>query len=303
MGRSKLVSLRDAIEAHVHDGDTVYLAGWTGLEPHAAMHEIIRQRRRDLVLARANVNLMLDQAVAAGTARKLIFSYAGLPGVGLLGPARRAMERAGIEWEEYTHYQLLGRMYAGASGLPFFPLRSGRGTGLEAVNPNIRTVTCPFTGQVLSAVPPLNPDVTIVHAQRADIEGNLHVWGVVGDIREAVFVAKRVVATVEEIVDESVIRSDPNRTVVPGFRVDALALCPYGAHPSFAQGYYDRDNGAYTDWAACCKTQESVQAYLDEWVFGVPDRAAYMNKLSAEKLLSLAVRPFCSTPVDFGRND
>ena len=267
------------------------------------MHEIIRQRRRDLVLARANVNLLVDQAVAAGVARKLIFSYAGLAGVGLLGPARYAIENARIEWEEYTHYQLLARLYAGAAKLPFFPLRSGLGTDLAKVNSAIRTITCPYSGETLSVVPPLNPDVTIVHAQRADREGNLHVWGVIGDIREAVFASKKVIATVEEIVDESVIRSDPNRTIVPGFMVDALVLSPWGAHPSFAQGYYDRDNGAYFDWDAKCRDEDAVAMYLKEWIYDVPDRNAYMKKLSAEKLLSLKVRPYYSTPVDFGRID
>ncbi len=300
---TKVTDLSRAIAEHVRDGDLVYLTGWTGLEPHAAMHEIIRQRRRDLVLARANVNLLVDQAVAAGVARKLIFSYAGLAGVGLLGPARYAIENARIEWEEYTHYQLLARLYAGAAKLPFFPLRSGLGTDLAKVNSAIRTITCPYSGETLSVVPPLNPDVTIVHAQRADREGNLHVWGVIGDIREAVFASKKVIATVEEIVDESVIRSDPNRTIVPGFMVDALVLSPWGAHPSFAQGYYDRDNGAYFDWDAKCRDEDAVAMYLKEWIYDVPDRNAYMKKLSAEKLLSLKVRPYYSTPVDFGRID
>lgn len=303
MSQSKITDMSTAISDNVRDGDTVYLAGWTGLEPHAAMHEIIRQRRRDLVLARANVNLLLDQAVAAGVARKLIFSYAGLAGVGLLGPTRRAIEQGRIDWEEYTHYQLLGRLYAGAAGLPFFALRSGRGTGLEHVNPNIKTVSCPFTGELLSAVPPLKPDVAIVHAQRADEEGNLHVWGVVGDLREAVFSAKKVIATVEEVVDGAVIRSDPNRTVVPGFRVNALVVAPYGAHPSFAQGYYDRDNSAYLDWDSRCRSEASVKEYLDEWIYGIPDRASYLKKLSAEKLLQLQVKPYYSTPVDYGRID
>lgn len=300
---SKLTDMASAIAEHVHDGDTVYLGGWTQLEPHSAVHEIIRQGRKDLVLARANVNLLLDQAVAAGVARKLIFSYAGIAGVGLLGPARRAMESGRIEWEEYTHYQLLARLQAGASGLPFFPIKSGAGSDLVRVNPAMKTVQCPYTGAQLTAVPPLNPDVTIVHAQRADANGNLQIWGVIGDIREAVFAAKKVLATVEEIVDESVIRSDPNRTIIPGFAVHAVVRSPWGAHPSFSQGYYDRDNPMYIDWGSACRDEEAIAAYLRKWVYDVPDREAYMRLFDAERLLRLQVRPYYSVPVNFGRND
>lgn len=301
--KSKLTDLPTAIRDHVHDGDLVYLSGWTQLEPHSAMHEVIRQGKRDLVLARANVNLLYDQAVAAGIARKLIFSYAGIAGVGLLGPTRRAIEEGKIEWEEYTHYQLLARLYAGASQLPFFPLRSGAGGDLARVNNNIRTVRCPYTGESIVTVPPLNPDVTIVHAQRADLQGNLQVWGVIGDIREAAFAAKRVIATVEEIVDSTVIRSDPNRTVIPGFMVDALVLSPWGAHPSYAQGYYDRDNQGYFEWEEICRNSAAVEAYMEEWIYSVPDRSGYMSKLGSSRKKGLEVRPYYSEPVNFGRND
>jgi len=300
---SKLTDMATAIATHVHDGDLVYLGGWTQLEPHSAVHEIIRQRRRNLVMARANVNMLLDQAVAAGVARKLIFSYAGIAGVGLLGPTRRAIEAGEIEWEEYTHFQLLARLQAGASNLPFFPIRSGAGSDLPNVNPALKSIQCPFTGETLTAVPPLKPDVTIIHAQRADVHGNLQVWGVIGDIREAAFAARRVIATVEEIVDESVIRSDPNRTVIPGFIVNAVVRSPWGAHPSFSQGYYDRDNPTYIDWASACRDQANVDAYLRKWVYDVPDRENYLKLLSSEQLLRLQIRPYYSVPVNFGRND
>jgi glutaconate CoA-transferase subunit A len=152
-------------------------------------------------------------------------------------------------------------------------------------------------------VPPLKPDVTIVHAQRGDVHGNLQIWGVIGDIREAVFAARRVVATVEEVVDESVIRSDPNRTIIPAFAVSAVVHSPWGAHPSFSQGYYDRDNPMYIDWVESCRDDEAVQAYLRKWVYDVPDRQAYMRLFDAERLLRLQVRPYYSVPVNFGRND
>jgi len=300
---SKLTSLKEAIAAHVHDGDVVYVSGWTQLESHAAMHEIIRQKRKNLVLARAGVNAIFDQAIAAGVARKLLFSYAGNPGLGLLGPTRRAIERREIEWEEYTHYQMLARLQAGAAGLSFFPVRSGAGSDLEKVNPMLRSVQCPYTDQKLSTVPALNPDVAVIHAQRADAEGNLQVWGVIGDIREAAFASRRVIATVEEIVDETVIRSDPNRTIVPGFLVSSLVHCPFGAHPSFAQGYYDRDNRAYAEWARISRDETEVADYLREWVYDVPDRTAYLEKLGEDHLARLRVSPYPSVPVDFGRND
>jgi glutaconate CoA-transferase subunit A len=300
---SKVMQLDEAVSRFVNDGDMLYCAGWTQLEPHAAMHEVIRQRKRNLTLARSNVNIIFDQAVAAGVARKLIFSYAGIAGVGLLGPTREALESGSVEWEEYTHHQLLATLYAGASGQSFYPLPPGAATQLGRVNPKIRSVICPYTGARHDTVPALNPDVTLVHAQRADAEGNLQIWGVIGDIREAVFASRHVIATVEEIVDESVVRSDPNRTVIPAFAVSAVVKVPWGAYPSFAQGYYDRHNAAYLAWGSVCKQPGGVAAYLDEHVFGVRDHAEFMARLPAKTLLDIQVRPHYSYPVNFGRND
>jgi glutaconate CoA-transferase subunit A len=300
---SKVMDLAQAVRLNVNDGDTLYCAGWTQLEPHAAMQEVLRQRRRDLVLARGNANIIFDQAAAAGAVRKLIFSYAGIAGVGLLGPMRKALEEGEIEWEEYTHQQLLARLYAGACGMPFYALPPGAATDLARVNPKIRTIECPYTGKIFNTVPALNPDVTLVHAQRADSEGNLQMWGVIGDIREAVFASRRVIATVEEIVDESVIRSDPNRTIIPGFAVSAVVHVPWGAYPSFAQGYYERDNAAYRAWESVFKKPGGVRAYLDEWIFGVANHEEFMAKLGSDVMQRIAVRPHYSQPVNFGRND
>lgn len=298
---SKLMTMAEAIAAYVRDGDTVYAAGFTHLMPFAATHEIIRQGRRDLTLARATPDIVYDQMVAAGCARKLIFSYVGNPGVGSLRVVRRAIERGEIEWEEYTHYGMSARLYAGAARLPFMVLRSNTGSDLPAANPLIRSVTCPYTGETLSTVPALRPDVAIVHAQRADAEGNAHIWGIIGEQKEAAFAADRVIVTCEELVTAEQISSDPNRTLVPGLIVDAVVHEPWCCHPSHVQGYYDRDNAFYVAWDSVSAGEESTKAYLDEWVYGVPDRAAYLDKLGPARMRALTPPPAYGMPANFGR--
>lgn len=278
--RGKLASMRDAIAAHVHDGDTLVIDGFTHLICFAAGHEIIRQRRRDLVLCRLTPDLVYDQMIAAGCARKLVFSWAGNPGAGSLFAFRRAAEGKGppLELEEYSHFGMVARLSAGAAKLPFWPLRDYAGTDLPRVNPQIRTVTCPFTGESLAAVPALTPDVAIVHVQRADANGNAQVWGLLGTQKEAAFAAQRVIVVAEEIVSEDVIRADPNRTLIPGLIVHAVVHEPWGAHPSYAQGFYDRDNDFYVSWESIARDERGVHAWLDEWVYGVPDRTAYLER-------------------------
>ena len=278
--RGKLASMRDAIAAHVHDGDTLVIDGFTHLICFAAGHEIIRQRRRDLVLCRLTPDLVYDQMIAAGCARKLVFSWAGNPGAGSLFAFRRAAEGKGppLELEEYSHFGMVARFSAGAAKLPFWPLRDYAGTDLPRVNPQIRTVTCPFTGESLAAVPALTPDVAIVHVQRADANGNAQVWGLLGTQKEAAFAAQRVIVVAEEIVSEDVIRADPNRTLIPGLIVHAVVHEPWGAHPSYAQGFYDRDNDFYVSWESIARDERGVHAWLDEWVYGVPDRTAYLER-------------------------
>ncbi len=301
--KSKVMSMSDAIRQFVHDGDTVMIEGFTHLICFAAGHEIIRQRKKDLVACRLTPDLIYDQMIAAGCVRKLVFSWAGNPGVGPLHALRRAVEQKKpypIELEEYSHFGMAMRVYAGAAKLPFMPLRSYRGSDLPKVNPNIRSVTCPFTGEELNAVPALHPDVTIVHAQRADTNGNAQIWGLFGVQKEAAFAAKRVIVVVEELVDEQVIRADPNRTVIPGMIVNAVVVEPYGAHPSFAQGYYDRDNDFYIKWDAISKDEKSMQAYLDGWIYGLPDHAAYVKKMGEETWKRLAVNQRPSGVVNYG---
>ena len=299
--------MRDAIAGLVRDGDTVAIEGFTHLISFAAGHEIIRQRRRDLTLARLTPDLIYDQMIGAGVARKLIFSWLGNPGVGGLGAIRRRIEpaaldgRAPLEIEEYSHFGMVARYTAGASNLPFFPLRSYFETDMPSANPLIREIESPYGDGSVFAVPPLRPDVTIVHAQRADASGNTQVWGLLGCQKEAAFAADRVIVVVEELVEESVVRADPNRTVIPGLIVDAVVVDPFGAHPSYVQGAYDRDNRFYLDWDPISRDEEKTQAWLREWVYDLPDRAAYVQKLGEERVASLRPGSAPSGSVDYGR--
>ena len=272
--------MREAVAAHVRDGDTVVIEGFTHHICFAAGHEIIRQKRRDLTLCRLTPDLLYDQMIAAGCARKLVFSWAGNPGAGSLHAFRRAAEGKGppLELEEYSHFGMVARLSAGAARLPFWTMRNYMGTDLPRVNPMIRSVSCPYTGEVLATVPALNPDVTIVHAQRADAQGNAQIWGLLGVQKEAAFASDRVIVVVEEMVDESAIRADPNRTVIPGLIVDAVVVEPWGAHPSYAQGYYDRDNEFYIGWERISRDPAALARYLDEFVYGLADRAEYVEK-------------------------
>jgi glutaconate CoA-transferase subunit A len=297
---SKLTSLKEAISKFVSDGDVVYAAGFTHLIPFAAGHEIIRQGKKNLTLARATPDLIYDQLVAAGCAKKVIFSYMGNPGVGSLRIVRAAIEKGELEWEEYSHFGMITRLQAGASGLPFLPMNQTGATDLEKSNPLIKRVTDPYSGKEVITVPALNPDVAIVHVQRADKTGNAHLWGIVGEQKEVAFAAKKVILTAEEIVEEAVIRSDPNRTLIPGFIVSAVCHEPHSAHPSYAQGYYDRDNEFYLGWDKISESSEAVKQYLDEWVYGVKNREEYWQKLGAEKHEKLKITSRMSEPVDYG---
>jgi len=298
---TKLVSLTQAIKEYVKDGDCVYAAGFTHLIPFAAGHEIIRQGRKGLILARATPDLIYDQMVAAGCARKVIFSYMGNPGVGSLRIVRAELEAGRLEWEEYSHFAMISRLQAGATGLPFMPMNPTAADDLEKANPLYRTVTDPYSGGPVVVVPALRPDVAIVHVQRADDSGNAHIWGIIGEQKEAAFAAERVILTAEEIVPEDVIRSDPNRTLIPGFVVDAVCHVPYCSHPSYTQGYYDRDNALYLEWDKISQNRDEVQRWLERWVYGIKGRAEYWNQLGTETHQRLKVTSRLSLPVDYGQ--
>jgi glutaconate CoA-transferase, subunit A len=297
---TKICTLSQAIETHVQDGDMVYAAGFTHLIPFAAGHEMIRQKKRNLVLARATPDLIYDQMVAAGCAKKVIFSYSGNPGVGSLRIIRNEIEAHRLEWEEYSHFGMISRLQAGATGLPFIPMNQTAAVDLEKVNPNFKRVVDPYSGNEVVVLPPLLPDVAIIHVQRADMNGNAHVWGIIGEQKEAAFAARKVILTAEEIVDEEVIRSDPNRTLIPSFIVSAVCHVPYCAHPSYTQGYYDRDNQFYLTWDKISSSQDAIQKYLDEWVYGVKDRAEYWQKIGSETHSRLKVCDRFSAPVNYG---
>ncbi|MCB9422842.1 MAG: CoA transferase subunit A [Ardenticatenaceae bacterium] len=304
--QSKILPMTEAVDRFVHDGDTIAIEGFTAFIGFAAAHEIIRQLRQDLTLVRMTPDLIYDQMIAAGVASKLVFSYLGNPGVGSLHCVRRAVEKGiprPLEIEEYSHFGMVGRYIAGASKLPFFPLRSYTGSDMVEANPKIKFVESPYGDGKIAVVPPINPDVAFIHAQRADAQGNTQIWGLLGMQKEAAFAANKVVVVVEEIVDETVIRRDPNRTLIPGIKVNAVVHEPYGAHPSYVQGYYDRDNTLYLEWDKISREKASTEAWLQEWVYDVPDRQAYLTKLGQARLDELAPGELWSDAVNYGRYD
>jgi glutaconate CoA-transferase, subunit A len=281
---AEIVSLAEAVERAIHDGDAVAMEGFTHLIPFAAGHEVIRQRRRDLTLIRMTPDLIYDQLIGAGCARKLIFSWGGNPGVGSLHRFRDAVEHAWpvpLEIEEHSHAGMANRYVAGASGLPFAVLRGYNGTGLESLNgtpgttPTIKPITCPFTGETLTAVSALRPDVAVIHAQRADRSGNVQLWGITGVQKEAVLASRRSVVTVEEIVGE--LDPRPGAVVLPGWTVTFVATVPDGARPSYALGYSVRDNDYYVAWDAIARDRDAFTRWLDEQIYAMPVSTVPVN--------------------------
>ena len=273
---AEFLTLRDAVARYVKAGDRVALEGFTHLIPFAAGHEIIRQAVTDLTLVRMTPDLIYDQMIGCGCAAKLVFSWGGNPGVGSLHRLRDAVERdwpRPLQIEEHSHAAMAHAYAAGAAGMPCAIFRGYVGSDLPAVNANIRTVTCPFTGETLAAVPALRMDTTIIHAQRADREGNVLISGIVGVQKEAILAAEHAVVTVEEVVDD-LGTSGSNAVVLPSWCVDAIAVAPGGARPSYAHGYYQRDNAFYTEWDAIARDRDRFQRWIDSEVMAAPSRAA-----------------------------
>jgi glutaconate CoA-transferase subunit A len=280
---SEQLSLREAIARHIHDGDTLALEGFTHLIPFAAAHEIIRQGRRDLTLIRMTPDLIYDQMIGMGCARKLIFSWGGNPGVGSAHRFREAIEHswpASLEIEEYSHAALANAYQAGAARLPFAMLRGFLGNDLPRVNPNIRQVACPYTGEQLATVPAVNPDVTIIHAQRADRHGNIQIDGIIGAQKEAALAAKKLIVTVEEIVDT--LPTPTNGTMLPHWVVTAFCQVRGGAYPSYAQGHYERDNSFYLQWDEISRDRERFRTWMQQHVLDVKDFAEFLDLMRRE---------------------
>jgi glutaconate CoA-transferase, subunit A len=279
---AKIIPLQEAVAEFVRDADTVAMEGFTHLIPFAAGHELIRQGKRNLTLVRMTPDLIYDQLVGMGCARKLVFSWAGNPGVGSLHRVRDAVEKGwprAIAVEEHSHADMAGAYQAGASGLPFAVLRGYVGSDLPRYNPTIKSITCPFTGENLAATPAINPDVTVIHAQKADRRGNVMLWGIVGIQKEAVLAARRAIVTVEEIVDA--LNAPPNAVVLPTWVLSAVALVPGGAHPSYAHGYYGRDNAFCTAWDEISRDRARFTEWMERYVLGARDFREFRAKLAS----------------------
>ncbi|MCH2341144.1 CoA transferase subunit A [Pseudomonas sp. NPDC047963] len=278
-----LLSLREAVDCFVSNGDTVALEGFTHLIPTAAAHELIRQDKKDLTLVRMTPDLVYDLLIGAGCAKKLVFSWGGNPGVGSLHRLRDAVEKQWpqpLEIEEHSHADLANAYVAGASGLPFAVLRAYLGSDLPKVNPMIKFIDCPFTGETLAAVPSVRPDVTVIHAQKADRKGNVLIAGILGVQKEAALAAKRCIVTVEEIVDD--LQAPMNACVLPTWALSAVCLVPGGAHPSYAYGYYERDNRFYQQWDPIARDRDTFTAWIDEFIRGTEDFSAFQEKIGAK---------------------
>ena len=282
---AQIVDLTDAIRDLVRDGDVVALEGFTHLIPFAAGHEIIRQNRRNLTLVRMTPDVIYDQLIGVGCARKLVFSWGGNPGVGSLHRLRDAVEKGWptpLEVEEHAHAGLAAAFVAGASGLPFGLLRGYLGSDLPKYNSNIRFIECPFTGERLAAMPAVRPDVSVIHAQQADRDGNVLLWGVTGIQKEAVLAAKRAIVTVEEIVD----RLEPgpkamNTVVLPKWVISAVCVVKGGSFPSYALGYYGRNNAFYKQWDAISRDRNTFTAWIDRHIRGTKDFAEFRRSLES----------------------
>jgi glutaconate CoA-transferase subunit A len=278
-----VASLREAVQTFLRDGQAIALEGFTHLIPYAAGHEVIRQERRDLTLVRMTPDLIYDQMIGMGCASRLIFSWGGNPGVGSLHRFRDAIQSGWpkpLAIEEHSHADMAARYQAGASGLPFAVTRGYVGSDLPAHNNKIRSITCPFTGEVLTATPALNPDVTIVHAQKADRHGNVLIYGIIGIQKEAALAAKKVIVTVEEIVDN--LHAPLNSCVLPSWVVDCVCEVPGGAHPSYAHGYYQRDNAFCHAWDGISKNRQRFLAWMDQHILSTSDFAEYRRSISAD---------------------
>lgn len=283
---SKYTSLAEAVDQNIADGDVVFVGGFGQCIPFAVGHEIIRQEMKNLTLCRSGADILFDLLIAAGTTRKVIAGYVGNPGIGLAHAFRRAVQSGAIEVEDWTNFSIVLRLHAGALGIPFIPTSTLIGGDIPG-HVDVRSIQCPFTGEVLRAIPALRPDVAIVHAQRADEDGNIQLFGLAGDTLEGALASRRIIATVEEIVPRSVVRQMPERTVLPGFRMAAVSHVPWGAYPSYVDGYYTRDDQAYGEWDERARSHERLAAYIDADIRSVENFAETMELIDKSRLEAL----------------
>jgi len=287
--KSKLVPLADAIRDHLADGDTVFIGGFGHAVPFAAAHGFLRPGKRDLTLCRAGTDILFDQAIAAGSVRKVIFGYIGNPGVGLAHSFSRALAAGTLEMEEWTNFSMVLRFHAARLGVPFLPADILLAGDIAGGSIDVRTVTCPYSGRELSAIPALRPDVALIHAQRADEAGNIQFWGIDGDTREGALAADKIIATVEEIVPAEVVKASPERTMVPAHRVSSVSVVPGGAHPSYVQDYYGRDDAHFAEYDKVSRKPEAIADYLEKYVRGAADRAGYLALFDRARLVALGL--------------
>ena len=304
MDSDTVVSLPHAVEKLVNAGDTIALEGFSHLIPFSAGHEIIRQGITGLTFCRMTPDLLSDMMIAAGGVDRLVCSFFASGSAGSLYEVRRRIESQDptpLPVEEYSHHAMTLRYHAGAARLPFAPISSFVGSDMPGINPDIRAVVDPYTGKKIHVVPPLNPDVTIIHAQRADRKGNVQIWGIAGVQQEAVYAADKVIVTVEEIVDDEVVRADPNRTLIPAHAVDAVCVVPTGAHPSYVQGSYDRDNAFYREWTPISQDPARLREWIDTRIRGTKDHEEYLDAIGRDRIAALRMAPRPSGSVDYGR--
>ncbi len=302
---SKLMSLSEAIGRYVADGMSLVMG--TALEaaiPFAAGHEIIRQKKRDLTVIGPISDILFDQLIGAGCVRRVIAAWVGNVSEGSAYNLRRAVEEGVphfVDVEDHTNFTIALGLHAAALGVPYLPTRTALGSDVAHGHPGLRPIRCPYTGEPLLAVRTISPDVAIIHVQRADEFGNCHLWGNLGVTLDAVRASRSVIVTAEEIVSADLIRSDPNRTLIPGFLVTAVVGEPWGAHPSPVVGYYHRDHAYFREYHERTRTREGFLAWLKEWVLSVPDRSHYLNRLGPERLRALRIAKSApSVPADFG---
>jgi glutaconate CoA-transferase subunit A len=284
----KLISLKDAVSEHIPDGSTVFVGGFGQCVPFAAAHEIIRQQRKNLVLCRSGADILFDLLIAAGCVRKVIFGYIGNPGVGLAHAFRRAVEAGEIEVEDWTNFAMVLRLHAGALGVPFLPTATLAGGDTPTTSIDIRSINCPFTGEALTAVPALTPDVAIIHGQLADEDGNVQLSGLSGDTQDGALASKTIIATAERIVSRKKISLHPDRTIVPGFRVAAVCHVPWGAYPAYVEGFYGRDDETYFEWDKLARDASKLNEWIDAEIRNVSGFDEYLKRLTPGRLDALA---------------